>query len=229
MSDEQENGVEEEVASVDREAAGEPVVEDATPDSDEANEREEAIEPAEPVETIERDPVRSPAMDWAVAFTKRPQLGHAQIAGRVIKGAEVYKQLRAAFGDRLVDHGVIHYTAEQYLVPNADQWDDLLDETLDLDPRLQGATWLRGDLGWSLRFKLLQRAAQSKATDPDSGMVPVACGVLADLPVGGGRACLNVVLSNDKADKIKVSIIDPTNGRMRPVDGSDRDITIIYI
>lgn len=188
---------------------------------------EDAKEPV-PAEEDAKEPVRSLAMDWAIAFTERQPLGHSAIEGKVMTGSELYSLLRGTFGDRLVDHGVIHYTAREYLLPTEEQWEQLLDETLDLDPRLQGESWLRRDLAWPLRFKILRRASGSAATDPDVGLVPPACGVLVDLPVGGGQACLNVLLSHDDGET-KVWIVDPANGRRRPVDGSDRGITIIYI
>lgn len=203
----------------------------------EAEPVEAAETEAAPVESSESEPAaveeplepqRSPAMDWAIAFTQHQPLGHGQIQGEIISGSEVYSTLRGVFGDRLVDHGVIHYTAQRYLVPTKQQWEELLDETLDLDSRLQGTPWLRGDLAWLLRFDLLRRAAGSEATDPEGEIVPLACGVLVDLPVAGGRSCLNVLISRDEGTT-KVWIVDPANGRRRPVDGSDRDLTVVYI
>jgi len=60
------------------------------------------------------------------------------------------------------------------------------------------------------------------------GLMPLACGVLVDLPVAAGRSCLNVLISRDEG-KDQVWIVDPANGRRRPVDGSDRDLTVVYI
>ena len=167
-------------------------------------------------------------MDWAVAFTERQPLGHGRIEGELLSGSEIYTILRGTFGDRLLDHGLIHYSSERYLVPTKIQWEHLLDETLDLDSRLQGTPWLRGDLAWALRFNLLRRAAGSAATDEEGDLVPLACGVLVDLPVADGRSCLNVLLSHDEGET-QVWIVDPANGRRRPVDGSDRDLTVVYI
>lgn len=200
-----------------------------TPAAVEATEDPPAAVPAAAPATEEAvEPQRSPAMDWAVAFTAQQPLGHGRIEGVILSGSEIYTILRGAFGDRLKDHGLIHYGSAHYLVPSKTQWEHLLDETLDLDSRLQGTPWLRGDLAWPLRFDLLRRAAGSEATDPEMGLVPLACGVLVDLPVAGGRSCLNVLISHDDNEN-NVWIVDPANGRRRPVDGSDRDLTVVYI
>ncbi len=183
---------------------------------------------AVPATEEEMEPQRSPAMDWAVAFTAQQPLGHGRIEGVILSGSAIYTILRQAFGDRLKDHGLIHYGSKHYLVPTKTQWEHLLDETLDLDSRLQGTPWLRADLAWPLRFDLLRRAAGSEATDSEVGLVPLACGVLVDLPVAAGRSCLNVLISHDEG-KNQVWIVDPANGRRRPVDGSDRDLTVVYI
>ena len=192
------------------------------------NEVTPAVPATKPVVEEVVEPQRSPAMDWAVAFTERQPLGHGRIEGGLLSGSEIYTILRGTFGDRLLDHGLIHYSSERYLVPTKIQWEHLLDETLDLDSRLQGTPWLRGDLAWALRFNLLRRAAGSAATDEEGDLVPLACGVLVDLPVADGRSCLNVLLSHDEGET-QVWIVDPANGRRRPVDGSDRDLTVVYI
>ena len=206
----------------------------------------EAIEAAETAETQEvaqapaapapargeaepKDQARGEALDWAIAFTRRQPLGHEAIPGKKVSGAAVYSELRKAFGDRLLDHGVIHYKSNQdYLLPTVEAWELLLDECLDLDSRLQGISWLRNDLAWALRYRFQERASGSASALDDGGIYPLACGVLVDLPVADGRSCLNVLLSHDEGET-QVWIVDPANGRRRPVDGSDRDLTVVYI